>query len=145
MYDPRFRALMELAGGPQDWGWAAAVVEVASGFNPYAVSDNRRGLFQMEPSFIADVLREYASDGQFLAIAHADPFLQAAAFRRFWLRHGTAEAADKLRILHYGESRARQLDSAENPDPDGYVDQVRKARAIIVAPSKPTNGEKKAA
>lgn len=131
------KGLCVLAAG-DDWAWAAAVVEAASGWNQLAVGDNNalRGLWQMDPTFLAWCLPEYQQNGEMLVVAHGDPFVQASAFRRFWAgKVASMQPADKLRVYHYTETGAANLLRAENSDPDGYVDKVRKIYAAIVTPA----------
>ena len=54
------------------------------------------------------------------------------------------QPADKLRIYHYGEKGAADLDKAENTDPDGYVVAVR-ALVTMINPAAATAPAKAAA
>lgn len=138
MFDLSMKALMQLAAG-DDWTWAAAVVTVESDWNRYAISDGglARGLFQMHPDFLTSLIPDFGTHALSLIIGHADPFVQAEAFRTFWLkRFGHIERADRLGLYHY---HGTNLDGwlaqkkQPDPDPDRYIAKVQTAQRIIAA------------
>ena len=146
-FNPALHESLARRAGGADWAWAAAVAEQESGWNPLACGDNGLsvGLWQMHPTFIAWMWPEFAGDGSMLRIAHCDPFFQADTFERFWNRRfAKFQPADKLRIYHYGEKGAADLDKAENTDPDGYVVAVR-ALVTMINPAAATAPAKAAA
>ncbi|MBF6571809.1 MAG: transglycosylase SLT domain-containing protein [Candidatus Binataceae bacterium] len=126
--NPMFKTLIEFAGR-KDWAWAAAVVQVESNWNPYAMGDSglALGLFQMHPNFMADQFREYSDRGEMLILLSHDPFAQAEAFRRFWQRNSHLQVEDRLRVYHYGPTGAEKLKDQADPDPDKYVARVKAA------------------
>lgn len=137
-FDLSMKALMQLAAG-DDWTWAAAVVTVESGFNRFAISDDglARGLFQMHPDFLTSIVPSFGEHALSLVIGHADPFVQAEAFRTFWLRRfAHIERADRLGLYHYhGTNLEGWLAQKKQrvPDPDKYIEKVTNAQQLIAA------------
>jgi len=157
MFPKELLGLMHMAAGA-DWHWAAAVAQVESEFNPFAVPipaneayppEQAKGLWQMKPSFLADMLRAIFPRAETLFAASGNPFVEAAAFRAFWTRYTKLPVEEKLRIFHYGATGGEKLMEkaqtalATDPqadvraicDPDGYVAKVTAAHDEIVASS----------
>ncbi len=137
-FSEAMKDLMQLAAG-DDWTWAAAVVTVESGWNRFAISDGglARGLFQMHPDFLTSLVPQFGEHALSLIIGHADPFVQAEAFRTFWLkRFAHIERADRLGLYHYhGTNLEGWLEQKKKPDPDPerYITKVTNVQQLIAA------------